>query len=293
MPNDLSAFNAEVWSRSLIENLDPINVMLGNVNREWEGELRNLGDTVQVRTLGNITMTPYTRGATITYQNLAPIREPMVINDAQALAFAVDDLDAAQNDINAINAYTSRAAVSMNDVVEKKLLSNWAAAHADNKITGAADADIALTDANVYDYFVEARTRLSKKNVPATGRWAVVDPDTVALLLKDTTHFVRATDIGDQIVRNGTLASGTTAPGFIGRIAGFNVFESNNVPVDGTSKYLQFGDPFAIAYVAQLTEMEALRLQATFASAVRALLLHDTHVFAENSKRLATIKAAA
>lgn len=293
MPNDLSAFNAVVWSKSLITNLDKINVMLALVNREWEGELNNLGDTVQVRTLGNVTMAPYTRGATVTYQNLVPTREPMVVNDAQFLAFQVDDLDLAQNDINAINAYTERAAVGMNDVVEVKLLSNYAAAHADNTITGAAGAAIALTAANIYDYFVDARTRLSKKNVPMTGRWAVVDPDTTALLLKDTTHFVRATDIGDAIVRNGTLSDGKQAPGFIGRIAGFDTYESNNVPVVATDKYLQFGDRYAIAYAAQLSQMEALRLQTTFATAVRALLLHDTMVFAENSKRLCTIKAAA
>lgn len=293
MANDLSAFNAQVWSQSLIMNLDKINVMLPLVNREWEGELKNLGDTVQVRTLGSVTMAPYTRGATITYQDLAPVKEPMVIDDAQFLAFSVDDLDAAQNDLDAVNAYTSRAAIGMNDVVERKLLSNYPAAHADNKITGASDAAIALTTSNAYDFFVEARTRLSKKSVPNTGRWAVVDPDTIALLLKDTTHFIRATDMGDQIVRNGVLADNANATGFAGRIAGFDVYESNNVPVAAGAKYLQFGDRFAIAYVAQLTQLEALRLQTTFANAVRGLLLHDTKVFAEASKRLATIKAVA
>ena len=35
-----------------------------------------------------------------------------------------------------------------------------------------------------------------------------------------------------------------------------------------------------------MTEIEALRLQTTFANAIRGLLLHDTYVTAENSKRL-------
>jgi hypothetical protein len=43
-------------------------------------------------------------------------------------------------------------------------------------------------------------------------------------------------------------------------------------------------------YAAQITEIEALRLQTTFANAIRGLLLHDIFVFAEASKRLVSLK---
>ena len=76
-------------------------------------------------------------------------------------------------------------------------------------------------------------------------------------------------------------------------IAGYMVYETPHVPSDAGGKYLLFGDNEAISYVAQITEIEALRLQTTFATAVRGLLLHDIFVPAESAKRLVSIKATA
>lgn len=296
MANNLAAFNAQAWSKQLIRNLDQINVMLPLVNTDYAGEIQNVGDTVKVRTLGSIALGSYTKNGTISYSDLAPVVEAMTIADAEYFAFKVDDLDKAQNDINALNAYTSRAAVGMSNTVEAKILSMYGAALAANKITGAASAAITLTSnatdgTSVYDNLVLARANLSKRNVPAQGRWVVVDPDTTSLLLKDTVHFIRATDLGDAIVQNGTIDGALGRPGFIGRCAGFDVYESNAVPVVTTTKYLVYGHPMAISYAAQIRQMEAIRLETTFATAVRGLLLHDCAVFAETSKALGTIKA--
>jgi hypothetical protein len=38
MANDLSAFNAQAWSKRLVTKLDQINVMLPLINRDYEGE---------------------------------------------------------------------------------------------------------------------------------------------------------------------------------------------------------------------------------------------------------------
>ena len=87
--------------------------------------------------------------------------------------------------------------------------------NADVTLLGAA----AQSSANIYDAFVDARTRLSKMNVPTEGRFALVSPETYALLLKDSTHFVHATQLGDAVI----------ASGAVGRIAGFTVFEDNTL----------------------------------------------------------------
>lgn len=298
MANNLSAFNAQAWSKRLITNLDQTNVMLPLVNRDYEGELQNIGDTVQVRTLGSITLSPYTKNSTISYQDLAPVKEPMTVSDAQSFSFKVDDLEKAQNDLEALDAYTKRAAVGMNNVVEAKLLSKYSQCLAANQITGASAAPIALTSASadatdLYVILTQARAKLSKQNVPLEGRWVVIDPDSTTLLLNDTKRFIRATDMGDRVIMSGLPgATAQTAPGFIGRCAGFDVYESNAVPTDANAKYLQFGTRMAISYAAQLTEMEAIRLETTFATAIRGLLLHDTAVFAEASKAYGYIKAA-
>jgi len=293
MANDLSAFNAVAFSKKLIMNLDKVNVMLPLVNRDIEGEIKNLGDSVKVRTLGSVTMKPYTKNSTqIAYEDLAPATETMNVNDAQYFAFQVDDVDDAQTDLPTLDLYAQRAAVAMNDEIEVKLLSNYAAAHADNRITAAADVAIALDETNIYDYIVEARKRLNKKSVPSLGRWMVIDPDTEALLLKSDLIVKGGVEANYRTVQTGQV-NGDVRPGYCGKIAGFDIFCSNNVPVSGGAKYIQFGDKYAIAYAAQINKVERLRLQSAFANAVRGLLLHDTHVFDENSKRFGSLKVVA
>lgn len=76
----------------------------------------------------------------------------------------------------------------------------------------------AIATETAYTTLVGMRTQLSKSNVPASGRFALVTPDVVGMLLEDTTHFVRASNLGDEVVQSGA----------IGRIAGFTVYETNN-----------------------------------------------------------------
>src|SRR3954451_846137 len=124
MANDLSAFNSEVWSSRLVTKLDQINVCLPLINRNWEGDLRQ-NKTVWVRTPGNITMGSYSRGGTISYQDLTPVKEAFTVNDGKYFAFEVDDLDKAQSDISAMDVYIKRAVVAMNNKVEEKILQGF------------------------------------------------------------------------------------------------------------------------------------------------------------------------
>jgi hypothetical protein len=303
MANDLSAFNSEAWSDRLVQNLDQVNIVRRLVNTNWEGNLRQ-NKTVWVRTLGNISMAPYTRGTTISYQDLAPTKEAFTVNDADYFAFEVDDLDKAQSDLNAMDLYLQRAVIAMNNAVEAKILSAYTNTPVANQITGAAGAAITLDNTTsaatgIYAQFVKARAIQSKNNVPTTpgARWATVDPDTTSLLLQDTDHFIRAGDLGDKMVQSGVVGgdevarTAANAPGFIGMIAGFMVYETPHVPTAGGAKFLLFGDNQAISYAAQITEIEMIRLQTTFADAVRGLIYHDTFVPAESAKRLVYIKA--
>ena len=84
----------------------------------------------------------------------------------------------------------------------------------------ALESTAALTKNNIYEKIVDVRTQMSKNGVPNDGRrYLIVSPETYALLLKDTTNFIRATDFGDGVVQNG----------YVGKIAGFLVFESTNL----------------------------------------------------------------
>lgn len=77
----------------------------------------------------------------------------------------------------------------------------------------------ALTKGTVYDQFVDLATALTEANVPMSGRYAIVSPSVYALLLKDTTNFIRQGDLSTEMM----------ASGAIGQIAGLAVYVSNNL----------------------------------------------------------------
>lgn len=85
-------------------------------------------------------------------------------------------------------------------------------------ITGGTAQNVAsLTKDNIYSEIVKLRTKLSKANCPKVGRWLLVTPDTLALLITSP-EFIAASNLGDEVKQTGA----------IGAIAGFNVYEWND-----------------------------------------------------------------
>ncbi len=77
----------------------------------------------------------------------------------------------------------------------------------------------ALTKNTIYDAIVDEITPLKKLGLKVEEMWLAVTNDTYATLLK-CPEFVRATQMGDDVVKNGQ----------VGRIAGLDVYETNNIP---------------------------------------------------------------
>jgi len=297
VPNNLDAFVPEIWSRNLIANIDQNNVAKAVMtNSDYEDEIRNFGDTVQVRTFGNITVSPYTRGTTIVPQSLVPVRETLLIDDAKYFAFDVDSLDIAQNDVNAIQGYTGRAGVAISNAIDTYIFTKaFAGALAGNAIgTAATPINITADTAGtaVYQQLVACGLKLDSANVPAQGRWIIVTPYVKSLMLQSTTYFLRATDMGDSVVRSANLGAADAARvGFIGQAAGFDVYVSTNLPTNATYWANLFGQNSPVCYAAQIPPgtLEVLRLETTFATRVRGLLLEGAQVFAEDSKKLGVL----
>lgn len=294
MPNNLDNFIPEIWSSRIIQNLDQVNVAMAVMaNTNYEGEIRNAGDTVHVRTFGSITVSPYSRGQAISYEDLAPDKETLTINESKMFAFKVDDLDRAQNDINALDGYTRRAGVALANTIDAKLLGYYASTNSSNRVTNGGSA-ITVSAANAYTTLVDAGKVLDDQGVPGEGRWAIITPTYKAFLLKDTTYLIRATALGDAVIRSGRPGETATQAmqrGFFGQIANFDLYVSTAVPTDSTGRYVQFGQGKPVSYAAQIPPgtLEALRLESTFATAVRGLLLHDGKVFNEDAKRFGYI----
>ena len=276
----ITNFIPEIWSASLLENLRD-NLVYGAapiVNRNYEGDIARAGDTVHITSFVDPAVRDYTKNGTITWDVLTDAGQTLVVDQADYFAFKVDDIDKRQA-IDGFVAETTRGA------------SYNLAAEADSYVAGLlvagvdgdndlGDVTVGATAGDAYDAIVDLRTALTRSKTPDQGRWLVVPPEMYGVLLKDD-RFIRADAAGTtEGLRNG----------FVGRAAGFDIYESNTVPGDNTDGFsVLAGHSMATTFAEQIASTEALRLETTFGDGVRGLHLYGAKVIRPEQLALATV----
>lgn len=280
----LTTFIPELWKARLLNALDKAHVFAGLVDREYEGDIKKQGDTVHINTIGAVTIGTYTKDTDFTSgpETLTTTDNTLVINQAKYFNFAVDDIDTAQAAGDVMDKAMQRAAYGLADVADKYLADQLAAAITSANGNQVGTTAVALTKENVYENIVKMKTVLDKANVPTTGRWLVIPPEMVALILQDD-RFVKT---------GGTMAEDSLANGWVARAVGFDIYESNNcnsVTAEKTTTYtITAGDEGACTYAEQISDTEAYRPEKRFADAVKGLHLYGAKVV--DPKRLAGLK---
>lgn len=263
-------FIPTIWSARLLNHLDKSHVYLNLLNRDYEGEIKNFGDTVKINQVGDVSIKDYTKGTDIDApEDITGEQQELKIDQAKYFNFAVDDVDNAQTNPKLMDKAMQRAAYAMNDVVDAFAANLLAInVHADNAI-GTNDAPIVPTKADAYDYLVDLNTKLTEANVAKMGRWVVIPAFYHGLLLKDDRFVGNGTDYNQAILEGGE----------VGKAAGFTVYVSNNVPnTEGTKYKVIAGTTEAGSYAEQILNTEAYRPEKRFSDAVKGLHTYGAKV---------------
>lgn len=250
-------FVPEIWSGEALVAFKKAHVFGGLVNRNYEGEVRNKGDVVRINTPGAITVNDYS--GTVSYETPTSTQQSLVIDQDKYWAFAFDDLDKVQANVDLVREYMQEAGYSMADTLDKNIAALYTEA-------GLSDTAITLSSGDLYATMVTAGRKLDDKNVPSEGRWVVMSPQGYAKLLA-TTQFIHATASGDSVVRTGQ----------VGQIAGFTVYKSNNLTLDTTRRYV-YGTNSAITLAMQFSVSESVRREAAFEDGIRARVVFGRKV---------------
>ncbi len=272
------SFIPEIWSAKILGSLKKnlVYAQDGVVNRDYEGEIANQGDTVRIRSVSRPTISSYTKNATLTYETLTDAQRSLLIDQAKSFSFVVDDIDEAQAS-GALDEATTEAAYGLRDTADQYVASLYTGAASANQIGTVSVTTAALA----YTQLRKLSVKLDEANVPQEGRWCIVPPWYYGLLLED-----------DKFVRYD--ASGTTAGlrnGIVGQALGFDVMKSNNaVLVTGDDYAVMAGHKSAITYAEQIVETEALRLQTTFGTGVRGLHVYGAKLVRPDA--IATVVAS-
>ncbi|MGH3029267.1 MAG: P22 coat protein - protein 5 domain protein [Gaiellaceae bacterium] len=262
----VDTFKPEVWSAALLMALRKALVFGGVVNRDYEGEISEFGDTVTINSVSRPTVSTYTPNSTsITPETLTTAQRKLAIDQAKYFAFEVDDVDARQVRGDLIPAAMSEAAFALADVGDAFLAALHSGVQAANAL-GTVAVPAATPTAAYDNVLVPLKVKLDEANVPSEDRWVVIPPWLHGRLLRDD-RFIRADASGDDVA--------ASIRGFVGRAAGFVVLVSNNTPFPGGDDNVVIsGYRGAISFAQQINKVEAYRPESSFSDAVKGLHLY-------------------
>jgi hypothetical protein len=268
----ISAFKPEVWNANLLVTLEKSLVYAapGVVNRDYEGDIANYGDTVHITSLVEPTIGNYTPHVDITIEDVDDVDSVLTIDQAKYFAFEVDDVEKRQayNGGRVLTEQARKAAYKLRDVADQYVAGLMAAGISAGNVI--AEQTLA-SPSDAYDTLVDLGVILDEDNVPDASRWAVVTPAFYGLLLKD-----------DRFVGTGDAqAAATRTNGFVGEAAGFSIRKSNNAPAGpgaGAGKLVIAGYNGAVTYAEQINKTEATRKEKGFADIVKGLHLYGSKV---------------
>lgn len=277
----ITNFQPEIWAAEILVNLRDalIHAGAGVVNRNYEGEIAQDGDTVRITAFNDPAVRAYTKNVDITWDLLTDSQQSLLINESNYFAFTVDDIDRRQAQGGFVEEAARGAAYNLAAEIDEFVQDAMVlAADGGANDIGLVDAD---GDGEAYNLLlVPLRTALVRAKCPPQGRWIIVPPEVYANLLKDD-RFIRADAAGSsEGLRNG----------FVGRAAGFDIYESNLVPepTAGTFHVLA-GHPWATTYAEAINSTEALRLEDQFGDGIRGLHLCGAKVIRPTLLAIASV----
>ena len=280
-PQYTGNFIPEIWSGKLIENFYDATVLSAISNTDYEGEIRNMGDTVNIRTTPEITIQTYVKGQTLSVENPDKAKLQLVIDKGEYFACVEDDVDQVQTDMNLMDMWSKDASERMKIKIDQRVLADvltgvsannkgqTAGAISGNIDLGVAGTPEALTTSNVIGKIVDMGTVLDEANCPEQNRFLVIPAKMAGLIKQSDLKDASITGDNESPLRNGRL----------GMIDRFTVFVSHNLKKTAGGEFSVIGGhKMGFTFASQMTNMETIRSETTFGNIIRGLQVYGYKV---------------
>ncbi len=284
-----TGFIPEIWSGKLVEKFYDSTVLAAIANTDYEGEIRNQGDKVKIRTKPTVTIKDYRADGALELERPQGNVVDLNIDKGKYFNTILDDVMEVQSDLNALNLWSEDAAQQMKIKIDQAvLLTLLGDAHAKNKGTtagkisssinlGATTTPLATVSRDptggqveVLDVLLRLGQVLDEQNIPENGRWAIIPTWFAAAIKRSELRQVYLSGDNVSMLRNGR----------IGMIDRFTLYVSNLLP-NGVAGGLAAGE-FAVfaghshglTFASQVSKVETLRSEMTFGTILRGLQVY-------------------
>jgi hypothetical protein len=288
-----NGFIPEIWSGKLVEKFYSSTVLSAISNTDYEGEIRNQGDRVRIRTKPTITIRDYRADGTLQLERPEGSSLTLYIGNGKYFNTILDDVMDIQSDLNALSIWSDDAAQQLKIQVDTDVLGGiLGAMNVRNRGTtagritqsvnlGASGTPLATVSRSpsagqveILDLILRLGQVLDEQNIPEDGRWLVIPVWACAYLKFSDLRQAYLT--GDNIspLRNGR----------IGMIDRFTIYSSNLLPA-GVAGGLAAGE-FAIyaghahglTFASQISKVETMRSELVFGQILRGLQVYGYQV---------------
>ena len=291
-------FAPSIFSQKVLKFFRRASVAEDITNTDYTGEIENFGDTVNIIKEPTLTVSAYTRGSVVNPQDLADDQVTMTVDQANAFAFKIDDIEERHSHVNFEALATSSGAFALKRKFDANILQAMSdgagIAGADdaslsggltttNSALGTASAPINVetNDAGINLMLLMART-LDDQSVPEENRWFVAPPIFYEKMFQAGNKMAEVQVTGDASsnLRNGLATPGTLA-GFrcykstaLNSTAGTDQVTLSGVATDASENIIMAGHISAAATASHIAKTEVVRSTESFSDVVRGL-----HVF--------------
>ena len=291
-------FAPSIFSQKVLKFFRRASVAEDITNTDYTGEIENFGDTVNIIKEPTLTVTAYQRGSVVNPQDLADDQITMTVDQANAFAFKIDDIEERHSHVNFEALATSSGAFAL----KRKFDANILQAMSDGAgIAGADDASLSggLTttntalgtasapinveadDAGINLMLLMARV-LDDQSIPEENRWFVAPPIFYEKMFQAGNKMAEVQVTGDASsnLRNGLATPGTLA-GFrcykstaLNSTAGTDQVTLSGVATDASENVIMAGHISSTSTASHIAKTEVVRSTESFSDVVRGL-----HVF--------------
>ena len=289
-----SFFLPSVYSKKVLNFFRKSSVVEAITNTDYAGEISAYGDSVKIIKEPVISVSDYTRGSDTTATKLTDQELTLVVDSAKAFKFIVDDIETNMSHVNFKEVASSSAAYSLKDSYDAAVLSTMfsgvSASGPDHVIgadaaagTGGVGETTASVDLGVasevdpLDLMARMARLLDDQSVPEENRWFVASPDFYEELSQSGSKLLSVDfNAGQGSIRNGLVSSG--------KLRGFDMYKSNNIPSVSTDTGQCLGGHMSSTATANtILSTEVIRDPSSFGDIVRGLHVYGAKVLRDDA----------
>ncbi|EHV9720256.1 hypothetical protein K1B37_000975 [Vibrio parahaemolyticus] len=275
-----SKFTPQIWSGKLLVKFYDATVLAAIANTDYEGEIKNKGDKVIIRTRASIKINDYVKGMTLDYEHPESEATELDIDKAKYFAFELKDVDQVQSDIALMSEWAEDGSEQMKIAIDTDVLgviytqvvpenAGATAGRISGDINlGTTLAPLEVDKTNILDVLVDFGTVLDEQNVPENGRWVILPASICGMIKKSDLKDASLAGDGVSILRNGRL----------GMIDRFTIYSSNLLHVTAGSYDVVFGHKAGVTFASQITKMDKLKNPNDFGEFARSLQVYGFKV---------------